>query len=101
MQNKGLRTCLVVAIGLIVLVGVFAAGVGVGYVTPSLFGDTVQPTTATVCPPAPKSLRTTMAARWWLNPQPARMPLYRLFGRYTRGIPGPLRSLLGGLDPRP
>ena len=54
MQKKGLRTCLVVAIGLIVLVGVFAAGVGVGYFTPQLFGDTIQPSTATVCPPCPE-----------------------------------------------
>ena len=54
MKNKGLRTCLVVAIGLIVLAGVFAAGVGVGYFTPQLFGGTVQPSTATVCPPCPE-----------------------------------------------
>ena len=54
MKNKGLRTCLVVAVGLIVLAGVFAAGVGVGYFTPQLFGDTVQPSAATVCPPCPE-----------------------------------------------
>ena len=55
MKNRGLRTCLFVAIGLIVLVGVFAAGAGVGYFAPQLFGGTVQPVSSTVCPPCPEA----------------------------------------------
>ena len=54
MKNKGLRTCLFVAIGLIVLAGVFAAGIGVGYFTPQLFGGNIQPTTTANCPPCPE-----------------------------------------------
>ena len=54
MKNKGLRTCLIVVVGLIILVGVFAAGAGVGYFAPQLFGNTVQPIAVATCPPCPE-----------------------------------------------
>ena len=54
MKNKGLRTCLIVVIGLVALTGVFAAGVGVGYFTPQLFGSTVEPSSTANCPPCPE-----------------------------------------------
>ena len=38
MQNKGLRTCLSIGIGVIVLALVFAAGIGIGYFGPKWLG---------------------------------------------------------------
>ncbi|MBG0770981.1 MAG: S41 family peptidase [Anaerolineaceae bacterium] len=52
MQNKGLRTCLSIVIGVIVLALVFAAGVGVGYFGPKWLG--LEPSYASGpydCPP--------------------------------------------------
>ncbi len=38
MESKPLRTCLIIAVGFIIIGLVFSAGVGVGYFTPRLLG---------------------------------------------------------------
>ncbi len=61
MKNKGLRTCLSIGIGLIVIALVFAAGIGVGYFGPRLLG--VEPSYVSGpydCPPCDDSSTTTI-----------------------------------------
>lgn len=61
MKNKGLRTCLSIGIGLIVIALVFAAGIGVGYFGPRLLG--VEPSFVSGpydCPPCDDSSTTTI-----------------------------------------
>lgn len=55
MKNKGLRTCLVIGISLIVLVFVFAAGAGVGYFVPRLVGQAVPVAESVECAPCPET----------------------------------------------
>ena len=54
MENKTLRTCLTIGISLIVLVGVFLAGSGVGYFAPRLFGPQIPTPRQVDCPPCPE-----------------------------------------------
>ena len=51
MKNKGLRTCLVIGISLVVLVFVFAAGAGAGYFIPRMLGQPVPVVERVDCPP--------------------------------------------------
>ena len=54
MKNKTVRTCLTIGISLIVLVGVFLAGSGVGYFAPRLFGPQIPTPRQVDCPPCPE-----------------------------------------------
>jgi len=54
MESKPLRTCLVIAIGVIVVGLVFAGGVGVGYFTPRLLGLPTNTSGPVSCPPCPE-----------------------------------------------
>ncbi|MBG0787122.1 MAG: S41 family peptidase [Anaerolineaceae bacterium] len=61
MKNKGLRTCLSIGIGLIVIALVFAAGIGVGYFGPRWLG--IEPSYVSGpydCPPCSDSGTTTI-----------------------------------------
>ncbi|QRN82206.1 S41 family peptidase [Chloroflexota bacterium] len=61
MKNKGLRTCLSIGIGLIVIALVFAAGVGVGYFGPKWIGiDQSYISGPYDCPPCDDSSTTTI-----------------------------------------
>lgn len=51
MESKGCRTCLSIAIGIVVLAVVFLSGAGVGYFAPSLFGDNLPLPLTIECPP--------------------------------------------------
>ncbi|MBW6465713.1 MAG: S41 family peptidase [Brevefilum sp.] len=54
MENKGIRTCLTVGIGLIILVIVFGLGAGAGYFLPRLI-TTPSPVSGPIsCPPCPE-----------------------------------------------
>ena len=55
MENKTLRTCLTIGISLIVLVGVFLAGSGVGYFAPRLFGPQIPTPRQVDCAPCPET----------------------------------------------
>lgn len=58
MEKKTLRTCLTIGISVIVLVGVFSAGIGVGYFSPRLlYTDTPIPRQVD-CPPCPDCVST-------------------------------------------
>jgi carboxyl-terminal processing protease len=54
MENKTLRTCLTIGISVIVLLGVFLAGSGVGYFAPRLFGPQIPTPRQVDCPPCPE-----------------------------------------------
>ncbi len=54
MENKTLKTCLTIGISVIVLLGVFLAGTGVGYFFPQLFGQEISPPRRVDCPPCPE-----------------------------------------------
>jgi carboxyl-terminal processing protease len=54
MENKTLKSCLTIGISLIVLVGVFLAGSGVGYFAPRLFGPQIPTPRQVDCPPCPE-----------------------------------------------
>jgi carboxyl-terminal processing protease len=54
MENKTLRTCLTISISVIVLLGVFLAGSGVGYFAPHLFGPQIPTPRQVDCPPCPE-----------------------------------------------
>ncbi len=62
MQNKGLRTCLSVGIGIVVLVLVFVAGTATGYFGPKLLGVGTYATGPVSCPPCSESTTTTTTA---------------------------------------
>jgi len=53
MESKPFRTCLIIAVGIIVVGLVFAAGVGVGYFTPRLLGLPNNISGPVSCPPCP------------------------------------------------
>jgi carboxyl-terminal processing protease len=54
MESKGLRTCLVITISVVVLAVVFLAGAGVGYLTPQIFGAPQTVSGPVDCPPCPE-----------------------------------------------
>ncbi len=54
MENKTLRTCLTIGVSLVVLIGVFLAGSGVGYFAPRLFGPQIPTPRQVDCPPCPE-----------------------------------------------
>ena len=54
MENKGLKTCLTIGIGLIILLAVFSGGVGVGYFAPRLFTESASISEPIDCPPCPE-----------------------------------------------
>ena len=58
MENKGIRTCLIIWISVFVLVAVFLAGTGVGYFIPRLFGENTELLDIPSCPPCPESVST-------------------------------------------
>ena len=58
MENKGIRTCLIIGISVFVLVAVFLAGTGVGYFIPRLFGENTELLDIPSCPPCPESVST-------------------------------------------
>ncbi len=62
MQKKGLRTCLSVGIGIVVLVLVFVAGTATGYFGPKLLGVGTYATGPVSCPPCSESTTTTTTA---------------------------------------
>jgi hypothetical protein len=54
MESKGIRTCLTIGIGLIILVMVFGLGAGTGYFLPRLL-PTPSPVSVPIsCPPCPE-----------------------------------------------
>ncbi|MDY6867196.1 MAG: S41 family peptidase [Chloroflexota bacterium] len=58
MKSKGMRTCLSICIGAVVLAIVFFAGAGVGYFVPQIF-DSKAPVTGPIeCPPCAQSVET-------------------------------------------
>ncbi len=58
MNSKGIRTCLSIGIGFIVLVIVFVAGAGVGYTLPQFF-ETETPVSGPIeCPPCESNVLT-------------------------------------------
>lgn len=59
MESKKLRTCLIIAISIVIIAGVFLAGVGVGYFGPRLFGEISPVSGPTICPPCPASSGTS------------------------------------------
>ena len=58
MENKILRTCLTIGLSVIVLLGVFIAGTGVGYFGPQMFQSDVPIPRKVDCPPCPESITT-------------------------------------------
>jgi carboxyl-terminal processing protease len=54
MENKGLKTCLTIGIGIILLAVIFTAGVGVGYFVPPLFEEEAPIVGQIDCPPCPE-----------------------------------------------
>jgi carboxyl-terminal processing protease len=54
MESKGLRTCLFLGIGAIVLILTFGAGFGAGYLIPGLTAPAVPVTGPISCPPCPE-----------------------------------------------
>ncbi len=58
MESKGLRTCLVITIGVIVMAVVFLAGTGVGYLAPQLLGLNTPVSGPVDCPPCPEVQNT-------------------------------------------
>ncbi len=53
-RSKGLRTCLTITIGIIVLAVVFLAGTGVGYMAPKILGLETEQPVYVECPPCPE-----------------------------------------------
>ncbi len=62
MQKKGLRTCLSIGIGIVVLVLVFLAGAASGYFGPKLLGLNSYASGPVSCPPCVESTTTTTTA---------------------------------------
>lgn len=60
MESKGIRTCLSISVGIIVLAVVFLAGAGVGYYVPQFFEGETPVSTPVVCPPCDQSAETPM-----------------------------------------
>ncbi|MEA3327012.1 MAG: S41 family peptidase [Chloroflexota bacterium] len=58
MENKGIRTCLIIGISIIILAAVFLAGTGVGYFIPRLFGENTALLDNQDCPPCPELVTT-------------------------------------------
>ena len=58
MKNKGLRTCLSIGVGLVVIALVFLAGVGTGYFGPKLLGISPYANGPYECPPCGDSSTT-------------------------------------------
>lgn len=54
MESKGLRTCLFLGIGVIILFVTFGAGLGVGYLIPGLMAPELSATGPISCPPCPE-----------------------------------------------
>jgi len=64
MENKGMRTCLTIGVGLFVLIAVFLAGAGVGYFAPRLLGTPVPVSGPFNCPPCPEVGITPSDNNW-------------------------------------
>jgi carboxyl-terminal processing protease len=55
MENKGLKSCLLVGVGIILIVGIFSAGVGAGYFAQRLLNPAAIVSEPTQCPPCPET----------------------------------------------
>jgi len=55
MENKGLKSCLLVGVGIILIVGIFAAGVGTGYFAQRFSNPAAIVSDPTQCPPCPET----------------------------------------------
>ncbi len=53
MESKGIRTCLTIGVGLILIAIAFAAGISIGYFAPNLVGTRLPVTGPINCPPCP------------------------------------------------
>ena len=53
MESRGIRTCLSIGIGMILLAAVFVAGIGVGYFVPPLLDSGTPASGPISCPPCP------------------------------------------------
>jgi carboxyl-terminal processing protease len=58
MESKGIRTCLTIGIGLIILVMVFGLGAGTGYFLPRLLSTQTPVSGPISCPPCPEVITT-------------------------------------------
>ena len=58
MENKDIRTCLIIGISIIILAAVFLAGTGVGYFIPRLVGENTALLDNQDCPPCPELVTT-------------------------------------------
>jgi len=54
MENKGLKSCLIVGIGILLIAGVFSAGVGTGYFAQRLLNPAAIVSEPSECPPCPE-----------------------------------------------
>lgn len=74
MQSKGLRTCLTVGVGIIILVIVFGAGLGAGYFLPRLLSPVVPVSGPVSCPPCPEVIVPTEEGEAPVIVQPTQCP---------------------------
>ncbi len=58
MGNKTLRTCLTIGLSVLILLGVFIAGTGVGYFAPQLIESQISTPRKVDCPPCPEANAT-------------------------------------------
>lgn len=54
MESKGIRTCLSIGVGILLLIAVFLAGAATGYFVPNLFDSGLSASGPVNCPPCPE-----------------------------------------------